>query len=67
MNLHAVKQTLLSQKMMELQRRDAELAFNQNQSIKRLTVLNMVYLPATFIAVRMRLKTFRSIISRFVT
>jgi hypothetical protein len=53
MNLHAVKQARFSQNMMELQRKDAELAFNQNLSIRRLTVLNMVYLPATFIAVRM--------------
>ncbi|KAK3382999.1 hypothetical protein B0T24DRAFT_661591 [Lasiosphaeria ovina] len=51
MNLHAVKQARFSQNMMELQRKDAELAFNQNQSMRRLTVLNMVYLPATFIAI----------------
>lgn len=52
MNLHAVKQGRFSQNMMELQGNDAQLAFNQNQSIRRLTVLDMVYLPATFIAVR---------------
>jgi Mg2+ and Co2+ transporter CorA len=51
MNLNVIKQAHLSQKMTELQRKDAELAFNQNQSIRRLTVVNMVYLPATFIAV----------------
>lgn len=51
MNLNAMRQAEVSQKIMELQREDAVLALNQNQSMKRLTVVNMVYLPATFIAV----------------
>lgn len=47
----AVKQARLASKMTELQMKDAQLSFTQNESIRRLTVVNMVYLPATFIAV----------------
>lgn len=51
MDLMAVKQARLASKMTELQMKDAQLSFTQNESIRRLTVVNMVYLPATFIAV----------------
>lgn len=51
MNLNAIKQAELSQKTMELQRKDAELAFHRNEGIKRLNIVSIMYLPATFIAV----------------
>ncbi|KAK5159436.1 hypothetical protein LTS14_002578 [Recurvomyces mirabilis] len=49
-NLSAVQQARLAQEMTLLQRKDAILTFNQGESIRRLTILNMIYLPATFIA-----------------
>lgn len=47
----AVKQARLASSMMEIQMKDAQLSYSQNESIRRLTIVNMVYLPATFIAV----------------
>ncbi|KAK0724025.1 hypothetical protein B0T21DRAFT_48532 [Apiosordaria backusii] len=49
-NLNAIKLARISQNMMEMQRKDAEIAFRQNESIRWLTIVNMVFLPATFIA-----------------
>lgn len=50
-SLMAVKQARLASSMMEIQMKDAQLSYSQNESIRRLTIVNMVYLPATFIAV----------------
>jgi Mg2+ and Co2+ transporter CorA len=52
LSLVAVKQARISGKIAELQWKDAQLTLKQGESIRRLTIVNMVYLPATFIAVR---------------
>lgn len=46
-----MKQARFAQEIAQLQRQDAILTFNQGESVRRLTVVNMIYLPATFVAV----------------
>jgi hypothetical protein len=51
LNITSIDQARLSGELLKLQRTDAEVAFQQGESIKRLTMLNMIYLPPSFIAV----------------
>ena len=51
LNITSIEQARLSSALLKLQRTDAEVAFQQGESIKRLTMLNMIYLPPSFIAV----------------
>ncbi|EJT77006.1 hypothetical protein GGTG_06920 [Gaeumannomyces tritici R3-111a-1] len=41
--------------MTELQIQESQATFTQGESIRRLTIVNMIYLPATFIAVSIRI------------
>ncbi|KAL1585693.1 hypothetical protein WHR41_05974 [Cladosporium halotolerans] len=50
LSLSTVKQARFAREIATLQREDAITTFNQGESVRRLTILNMVYLPATFIA-----------------
>ncbi|PVH79483.1 hypothetical protein DL98DRAFT_589352 [Cadophora sp. DSE1049] len=50
LNLHAAHQAKLASEMTALQRQDAAIAVLQNDAIRRLTFVNMAYLPPSFIA-----------------
>lgn len=51
LSLSSIKQSRLSSEILLLQRQDAAISFKQGESVKRLTVLNMLYLPPSFVAV----------------
>jgi hypothetical protein len=50
LNITSIEQARLSSDILKLQRTDAKVAFQQGESIKRLTLLNMFYLPPSFVA-----------------
>ena len=51
LNITNIEQARLSSALLKLQRADAQIAFRQGESIKRLTMLNMIYLPPWLAAV----------------
>ena len=51
LNLNTIKHARLAAEMTQLQRQDAAIAISQGKTIRRLTFVNMVYLPPTSIAV----------------
>lgn len=51
MNLNTIKHAKLAAEMTKLQREDARITISQGETLKRLTLVNMVYLPPMFVAV----------------
>ena len=51
LNLNTIQHARLAAEMTQLQRQDAAIALSQGEIIRRLTSVNMVYIPPTFIAV----------------
>ncbi|KAL9100917.1 MAG: hypothetical protein Q9163_003777 [Psora crenata] len=50
-SLTSIKQARLSSELLLLQRQDAASSLQQGESLKRLTMLNIMYLPPSFVAV----------------